>query len=138
MILHGVGLNFGIDSTIINVNGAFQTREHHYEVDKREIKDGGETVVSLAYSNPREEATFSYIAIQLFATPFGNAFVSIPVIGSRIQIIDQRYPRIAGFWVCDDIQLNNSNITAVKVSLRLSRYPYVVPLSVINFYPPNR
>ncbi len=121
---HGVGINFAIDSTIVGVNGLFQTRDHHFLMDKEEILDGGESVVSLAYNNPREEASFTYVSFQFATYILGNAPVSLPTIGRFVQVIDPRYARIRGYWWVDDIMVSNSNTTAIRVTVKLSRYGF--------------
>lgn len=123
-ILNGVNVNWGVDTTVSGVNGLFQTRDHNYKVQSEEIKDGGETTLSKAYWDFMEEATFTYVAFQFSGTP-GYANVDIPYIGQFVNVIDGRYQPINGFWLVDDIVIAGSNTSAARVTLKLTRYPYV-------------
>jgi hypothetical protein len=135
MQIHGVSVNFGVYSTIVGVNGLFQSRDHHFVQDKDLIKDGGETTVAIAYWDQHEEATFTYVAYQPIFPPVANATVNIPTLGGVITIVDTRYPRIAGNWFVDDIETSNSNVTSVRVTLKISRYPFVVPNNPNALFP---
>ncbi len=136
---HGVGVNWGVDSTIIGVNGAFQTRQHSAKVQSEPIKDGGETTVSKVYWDMMEEATFSYVASSPSRYPLGQAPVNgnigyiqnwlygiaAPAIGQWINVVDPVYTAIAGYWLVDEITTSSSNTSAVRVNLKLSRYPFL-------------
>lgn len=122
---HGfAGINWGVNSTIIGVNGLFQTRDHAVKVEKRRIRDGGNTTVSLAYFDQAEYLSFTYVAYQ-FGVNRGNATVQTPSIGQWVQVTDPTYGYVSGFWLCEDIQTNASNTSAVKVTVMLARYPKV-------------
>lgn len=126
-LFHGqVGINWGVGSTISSVFGSFQSRDHHIKAQAEDIKDGGETTVSKVYWDSIEESTFSYVAIQNGPNLFGTAPVSFPSIGMFVQVFDSvLYPVIAGFWLVDDIDINSSNTAATRVTLRLTRYPFI-------------
>ena len=124
MIVNGISVNFGVGSTIIGVNGAFQSREHSYKVENDSIRDGGDTTVSKVYYDPVETAIFTYVAVQR-VTRFADARVDIPYIGQWVQIVDDRYFAITGWWLCEGISTSSSNTAATRVTLALSRYPHV-------------
>lgn len=132
---HGTSINFGIGSTIVGINGLFQAREHHYAANSEVILDGGNSTVSKVYWDFREDASFTYVAAQP-TTGFGNALVNVPQLGSFITVVDYVYPAVStdggyqyainayrGQWLVDDITISNSNSTAIRVTLKLSRYP---------------
>jgi hypothetical protein len=124
-VFHGVGINFGVGSTIVGVNGAFQSREHSYRYAGDLIRDAGNTTVSKVYYDPAETAIFTYVAVQPSSNPFGNSTVDIPIIGEFIQVVDPNYPAIAGYWLVDEISVAASNTSAARVTLHLTRYPYL-------------
>lgn len=123
--VHGVGISWGVDSTVVGVNGAFQSRDHTYSAESELIKDGGNTTVSKVYWDAKETAIFTYVAIQPGAYPNGDATVSIPYLAQFVTVYDGRYPAINGNWLVDEISTQGSNTSAVRVSLTLSRYPYL-------------
>lgn len=124
MVIHGVSVNFGINSSIIGINGAFQARDHAYKVENDSIRDGGDTTVSKVYYDPVETAVFTYVAVQpIFG--YRNARIDIPYIGQWVQIVDPQYSAINGWWLCENINVSTSNTTATRVSLNLARYPFV-------------
>ncbi len=122
--VHGVSVSWGVDSTIVGVNGAFQSREHTYKVDNRSIMNGGDTTVSKVYYDPIELANFTYVAIQLI-NGFPNARVDIPFIGEWVRVVDNVYGAINGYWLCENITVSSSNTSATRVTLSLARYPFV-------------
>ena len=135
--VHGVSVNFGIGTTIYGVNGMFQAREHHYLANNEPITDGGDTTVSKVYWNYHEEASFTYVAVQPIVNRM-DATVQVPQIGSYIQVTDFNYPgdstdggynyainSIRGSWLVDSVEVSNSNTTAIRVTVKLSRYPFV-------------
>jgi len=138
-IHHGVGINWGVNSTIVSVNGLFQTREHNFSVKAEEITDAGDTSVSKVYWDFKEFATFTYVSFQPGYWPNGNAPISIPSLSSWIRVYDPTYSivinssqfiykqslSINGYWLVDDIVTAGSNTTSVRVTLKLSRYPYI-------------
>lgn len=134
---HGVGVNFGIDTTIVGVNGMFQTRDHTYMADSELITDTGDTPVSKCYWNYREEATFTYVAVNP-SRNIGACRVDVPQIGTFISIVDYNYTydstdggynyainAYRGPWLVDGVSISNSNTSAVRVTVRLSRYPFI-------------
>lgn len=122
---HGVGVNWGVYSSVVGVNGAFQAREHSYKFSSELVRDAGNTTVSKVYYDPVETATFTYVAAQPVNYTSGNAPVDIPTMGTFIQVVDNRYPAIAGYWLVDGISVVSSNTTAARVTLQLSRHQYM-------------
>jgi len=125
---HGLSVQWGVNSTLIGVNGAFQTREHQYKCDNELIKNGGNTSVSKLYYDFSERASFVYVAVQAGLSQLGNAHVDTPFLGQWVNIVDTRYPAIAGQWLVDDISISSSNTSATRVTLDLSRYPFVLKI----------
>lgn len=124
MVFHGVNINWGVLTNIQNAMGLFQTREHGYRANKELITDGGETPVSAVYWGDHEEATFMYVASNL--TPGGGfSPVYSPTVGDWVSINDTNYPAIVGYWLVDDVTVNSSNVNATRVTLKLTRYPYI-------------
>lgn len=134
---HGVSISWGIGTTIIGVNGLFQSREHVYLADGEVISDAGDTPTSKVYWNYREEAIFTYVAYQP-AVNFRDAFVSTPTIGEFVSVSDFIYPADStdggynsatgtyrGLWLVDAVSVSNSNTSAVRVTVKLSRYPFI-------------
>ena len=123
-VFHGVGVNWGVNSTIQGVNGAFQTRDHAYKVEKDQIRDGGDSTTSVVYYDEREHANFTYVETQ-FGHNFGNGSVDKPYIGEWVYVYDNTYNYITGWWICEDIVVAASNTSACRVTVALVRYPYV-------------
>ena len=124
--LKGVGLNFGISGSITNVTGAFQSRGHTFMKEKDTIKDGfGETVTKFYY-DATEKANYTY-----FATGTSNSdavVVVMPAIGDFVTITDTRYGQISGSnWLVDDVNTDNTNTSAIKVTLDLWRKSTITP-----------
>lgn len=127
MKFRGVGVNFGIASQMQYIQGLFQTREHSFKNTADLIKDGGETTVSKVYYDQYEEATFTYVVSSLNHNAFGTAAVFLPYLGQSCRIIDNRYPHIVGNWLVDEITTSSSNTSAMRVSVKLTRYPRLIP-----------
>lgn len=133
--VHGVSVNFGIGSEIIDVQGLFQSRDHNYKIENASIKDGGDTTISKVYFDPAEYATFVYVAIgervldaetEAIDGISSEADVTIPELGKWITITDnQKYPKIAGEWLVENISVASSNTSATRVTLSIARYPEV-------------
>lgn len=122
-IYRGVGVNFGISSSLANITGAFQTRDHSYRADNEVIANGGGDAVAKVYYNNSEEATFTYVAT---GTSGGAVAVTVPTIGSLLTITDNSYSAIAATsWLVDDVSTAGSNNGAVRCTLRLTKYPNI-------------
>ena len=135
--VHGVSVSFGIGTTIFGVNGLFQSRENRYEANNESVMDGGETTMSRLWWDFHEEAQFTYVAFQPQRN-FRDALVQTPQIGSFVNVSDPVYPADStdggynfaidayrGRWLVDDVSVANSNTTAIRVTVKLSRYPNV-------------
>ena len=131
MVIHGAQVNFGIGNVVQNINGTVQTREHHLSAESEELKDAGETARSKIFWNFKEECTFTYVIAG------NNGVVSygdLPIIGNYVTINTVSafaasntfyYPLGGNTWIVEDVIVNSSNQAASRVSLKLSRYPYI-------------
>ena len=135
--VHGLSVSFGVGSEVFGVYGLYQSRDHHYIANSETVHDGGETSVSKLYWDYREELVLTYVAYQP-VNNFPNALVTTPQIGTFVRLADPNYPQdstdggvnyainaVRGMWLVDDIACSNSNTSAVRVTLKLSRYPQV-------------
>lgn len=123
-LFRGVRVNIGIDSEFIGVQGAFQLRDHRTAISSEEIKNVNDQTISKVYWDYKEEASYVYIAIALGNSPF-QAPVTFPRIGRGVTVIDHDYPQIAGRWLVDEIETRSSNQSALRVIVKLSRYPLI-------------
>lgn len=118
---HGVGINWGVYSTVQNAVGSFQSRDHGFKSESEVIRDGGDTTVSKVYWDFREEASFTFVATN--GRNVGNAYVAHPNVSDWVYVTDNVYPAISGYWLVDDVFVAGSNTSATRVTLKLSRYP---------------
>lgn len=124
-IYHGITINFGIGTTLVNYTGAFQSRTHVLKAESKESRDGGETTVGKGFFNYKEEASFTYIPASSVYTNTGNLSFNIPYIGQYITVADSNnYTQITGIWLVSDMDVQSSNTTATRINLKLERYPY--------------
>jgi hypothetical protein len=123
---HGIAVSFGVASQIGSVVGVFQTRDHGLESDNEIIRNGtGDEVEKTFYGTGRETCTFEYVASQT-GGPAGNATVTYPTIGDAFTVTDTNYPAIAGTsWLCDGVDIKGSNTTAVRVTVKATRYALI-------------
>lgn len=123
---HGVAVNFGVGSAIGSVTGVFQTRDHALEADNEMIRNGtGDTVEKTFYDTGRETCTFEYVASQAGAAS-GAATVTYPTVGDAFTVTDATYTQIVGTsWLCDSVDIRGSNTTAVRVTVRATRYALI-------------
>lgn len=124
-IHHGVGINWGVNSTISSARGLFQSRDHSIECERDNIRDGGDTTVSAVFYDLRERATFSYVAASPAISFLGNTAVLYPQLGQWVTVTDPTYSNIVGLWLVDNVLIASSNTSAARVTLQLSRYPYL-------------
>ena len=121
---HGVGVNWGIGSTLNTATGQFQTRDHSYESEVEVIKTGLGDTIEKTWHDIHETATFEYVATG--AGPGGAVAVVMPSIGDLLTITDTQYSQIAGStWLVDGVDTKGSNSSAVRVTCKLSRYPLI-------------
>src|ERR1017187_3384799 len=120
-VYHGVGVNFGISSSLANVTGLFQTRDHVNTSDVDLVRSGTGDVVEKTYYNLYETGNFDYVASG--TGPSGIVAVTLPTVGTLLTITDTVYTAIAGTsWLIDKASSKSSNTTAMKISLDLTRY----------------
>ena len=120
---HGVGVNFGISSSLAAVTGLFQTRDHAYKSSNELLMDGTGNYAEKTYYGFVQEATFDYVAA---GSATGSAAVTLPTVGNLLTVTDTQYAQIAStYWLVDDVSTKVSNTTAVRVSCKLSLYPNI-------------
>jgi hypothetical protein len=123
-IYHGVGVNFGISSSLAAVTGAFQTRDHNYESGAEIIANGSGDTVEKTWYDVRQTATFEYVSTG--AGPGGSVAVTMPTIGSILVVSDTGYTQIANsYWLVDKVSTKGSNTSAVRVTVNLTYYPLI-------------
>lgn len=121
---HGVGVNFGIASSITSVVGAFQTNDHGYTADTEVIRDGTGAEVEKTFYAFKMTGTFEYVATG--AGPSGASTVVIPSVGQMVAVTDTVYPAIAATnWIVDSVDVKRSNVAAVRVTLKMTLYPSI-------------
>lgn len=122
-VYKGVGVNFGISSSVSNVTGAFQTFDHTFKMETSLLKNGQNQTISKIYSDDSEEATFEYVAT---GTSGGSVTIVKPTVSDTLTITDPQYGAISGSnWLVDEVSVKASNNDKKKVSLKLSRYPLI-------------
>src|ERR1051326_6412399 len=90
---HGVGVNFGVSSSLAGVTGAFQTRDNSLEGSNESIMDGQGSFVEDSTYGFFETATFEYVATG--NGPSGAVAISLPAVGDYIVVTDTVYTPIA-------------------------------------------
>lgn len=116
----GVGVNFGVSSSLAAVTGAFQTRDHGYRADNELIRNGSGDAVEKTFYNANEEASFEYVAT---GASGGAVTVTVPAVGDLMTITDPTYTAIAATnWIVDSVDVKGSNTTATRVTVKLNKY----------------
>lgn len=82
---HGVGVNFGVSSSLAAVTGAFQTRDHNYASSNESIMDGAGAFVEDTTYGLYETATFEYVAT---GASGGSVTVTVPTVGALLTVTD--------------------------------------------------
>lgn len=129
-IYRGVGCHWGVGSSTGVLVGKLQTRDHTRKSDKDTIRDADGVEVSAIYYDPNEEATFE--AVVTGSAGVGDATPTMPANGDVVTITDTKYTQISGsatgtnVWLVDDVSTKSGNTSAMRISLKLSRYSGVV------------
>lgn len=120
----GVGVCWGVGTTAVStVTGALQTRDHTLRADMDETRNGEGVVVQKTYYNPTEEASFEFVAS---GTNGGTVTPTLPAIGSLLTVTDTVYTPISGSaWLVDEVSTAGSNTSAVRITLRMTKYPNI-------------
>lgn len=122
--VRGVGVNFGISSSLAGVTGVFQTLDHTYRSDAEIVQDGSGESVAKVYYNASQEASFTYVATG--TNGVANATVTVPTIGSLLVVTDAGYTAIAATtWLVDEVSVAKSNTGAARVTCKLTKYPAI-------------
>jgi hypothetical protein len=117
---HGVGVNFGVSSSLANITGAFQTRTNAYAASNESIMDGVGTYVEDTTYGVHETATFEYVATG--TGPSGAVAVTLPTVGDLLTVTDVGYSQIAQTnWIVRSVDVRGSNTTATRVTCNLWR-----------------
>lgn len=124
-IYKGVGCHWGVSSsTVSTVTGKFQSRDHSKKSETDAIKDGDGVTVGKVYFDPTEEASFEYIPTSV--TVNGDLTPTLPAIGDLLTVTDTKYTAIAATnWLVEDVSTKSSNSAAMRVSLKLTKYPQI-------------
>ena len=121
----GIAVNFGLASGITSITGQFQTNDHGYEADNEIIRDGTGAEVEKTFYAFKMTATFEYVA-SAAGGPSGGATVTVPTIGALATVTDAAYPAIAATnWIVDGVDVKRSNVTAVRVTVKMTLYPSI-------------
>ena len=121
---HGVGVNFGISSSLAAITGAFQTRDHTYGAEMEEVTSGYGEVVATATYKFANDATFEYVATG--AGPSGTIVPTLPTVGALLTITDLSYTQIAATnWIVTKVSTKGSNTSALKVTCDLKQYALI-------------
>jgi hypothetical protein len=106
-----------------SISGAFQTRDHTYLSEKEVIRNGTGESVAKIYYDPTQEATFTYVAT---GASGGAVSVTVPTIGDFATVTDNGYTAIAATtWLVDEVSTAGSNTGAVRVTVKLTKYPSI-------------
>lgn len=117
---HGVGVNFGVSSSLAGVTGAFQTEDNTDASSNEKIMDGGGTFQNASYYGFFQEATFEYVATG--AGPSGTIAVTKPAVGDILVVTNTTHTQIAGTnWIVENVDTKGSNTTAHRVTVKLWR-----------------
>ncbi len=120
---NGVGIQFGVTSSMSTVTGVLQTRDHGYESDKEIVRNGIGDTVSATYYDLRETATFDFVTT---GASGGVVTATFPAVGDKVTVVDTIYTQIANTnWLVDNVDTKGSNTTALRVSLKMTRYPAI-------------
>ena len=116
---HGVGVCFGVTSSIANVTGAFQTRDHTIQSENEIIRNGIGDPVAKTYYGQFETAVFEYVAT---ATTGGTNVPTYPSQSMTATVTDAVDTPIAGTtWLVDKVVIKGSNTTSTRVTVDLWR-----------------
>jgi hypothetical protein len=119
-LYHGIGVNFGLSSSLANISGAFQTRDHTYQSGNEIISDGLGGLVEKTYYGQYETATFEYVATGTGVS--GTVAVTLPSQGATLTVTDTQYTQISGSsWLVEKVSTKGSNTTAIRVTVDLWR-----------------
>lgn len=124
-IYKGVGCHWGVTSSTATAFGTMklQTRDHTLKSESETIKDADGVTVSKVYYDPTQEATFEYVAT---AVSGGVAAPTLPACGDIFTVVDSVYTQIASTaWLVDDVSTKSSNTSAMRVTVKCTRYPSI-------------
>jgi len=118
---HGVGVNFGVSSSLAGITGAFQSRDNSPQGSNESIMSGDGTFVEDTTYGLYETAEFEYVATS-GAGPSGAITVTYPAVGDYLTVTDAGYTQIAGTnWIVRSVDVKGSNTGATRVTVSLWR-----------------
>jgi hypothetical protein len=118
----GVGIHWGVGSSGITSFGTFklQTTDHTKKSKVEEITDGDGNTVGKVYYDLMEEGTFEYIPTGVSS---GSITPTLPNVGDKFTVTDTVYTQLAATnWLVDEVNIKRSNTSAMKVSVKCSKY----------------
>lgn len=116
---HGIGVNFGVSSSLAGVTGAFQTRDHNVQASNESVMSGGGEFVEDTTYGGFETAVFEYVATGVSG---GAVPVTVPTVGALLTVTDAGYAAIAQTnWIVRSVDVRGSNTTATRVTCNLWR-----------------
>jgi len=128
-IYKGVGINFGVSSSVCAQFGTFtlQSRDIGFTSETELIKNSDGNTIAKVYFDQKREGTFEYIP--LGASGGANA-PTLPAIGDVATVTDSVTPAVAWFatgsnWLVDDVQVKSSNTSATRVTVKMTSYPLI-------------
>ena len=130
----GVGVNFGLASTGFTGSGIgtfkLQDNDHSKKAKTEDIQDENGRTVQRSVFDESEEATFEYIPSGS-TTALAVAASTIPDIGTLATVTDTtNYTAIAGTnWIVADVTTKRTNKGALKVTLKLERFPGITAVT---------
>ncbi len=130
-IYKGVGIHWGVGSTTHELhNGKLQTRDHTLKSEMETVRDAEGVTVNKTYYDPNQEATLEFVTTG--SAGVGNAKPELPAIGDVVSLSDDVYTQIAGtvtganVWMVDEVSTKSSNTSAMRVTIRITRYNGIV------------
>ena len=126
-VYKGVGCHWGVASTTYSMtNGKLQSRDHSKKAATETIKDSDGVTISKIIFDPNEEATFEAVITGSAGT--GTVVPVLPAIGDAVVVTDTVNFQISGSasgantWLVDDVSTKSSNSSAMRVTIKLSRF----------------
>lgn len=122
---YGLNIAWGLGTTaysLSGVTGQYQSSDREYKVDEQEVRDQRGNVVAWVGYNPMESCTLEYVSSDS-GTAYGTASISLPVIGTKINIgCDSADPISGSGWLVQSAATKRANTDAVKNTIKCVRY----------------
>ena len=121
---YGLNCGWGLGTTAFAISGAlgiYQSTDHELKLDENEVRDQRGNVVSWTGYNPVENVTIEYIPTDI-ATAAGNAALTYPDRGSKMNITGADGPVAGTGWIVKDVNIKKTNTDVVKIIIKATRY----------------